>query len=380
MPVLDAVPAFYHLADSVVFQGTAPLGSYVYMETRATLSRVNVSATGRWFFAVPVSFGDNSYTVWSFQNGRASPKLTYRLYRPTFWDQLVGRAGELIAGSPAAGSAFRVITGDPEDVTEFAASIGLDLIVFGDIRDVSKEFYFSATNDPRFDETIFALSAFGLLTTGESLDVAVSGIKNFLKRLAREAPDLLRHMSGITMAALKSRNLGDLKALGNLAFKLALRDLSALRQIIRSPGDILRLARYVATHGDEGLRLVEDAGKWVGVRVEEFQTLQLLQRHFDDHAVDTGLPWLGRAFRSYYEYLEVARSVITDPRARKILYYHDGNLRLPRLGYVLERQSKVFLVAVNETGQIVTFHNLVKGWGYVEDGRVFGKLLKIDPF
>lgn len=130
--------------------------------------------------------------------------------------------------------------------------------------------------------------------------------------------------------------------------------------------------------------MISKAGKWVGVKAEKFPDALA---HFTEiakggrgHGMDTGLPWLGRAFASADEYLTVAKSVVTNPSAKKILYYHGGKLNLPRLGYVLERQNKVFIVAVNEAGQIVTFHNLTQGWEYVKEGSVFGKLFKIDPF
>jgi hypothetical protein len=61
-------------------------------------------------------------------------------------------------------------------------------------------------------------------------------------------------------------------------------------------------------------------------------------------------------------------------------YYHEGKLDRPRLGYLLEKDGKVFLTAINENGEIVTFHYLEKGWPYVENKNVFFHLFKINAF
>ena len=38
--------------------------------------------------------------------------------------------------------------------------------------------------------------------------------------------------------------------------------------------------------------------------------------------------WLGRAFRDAGEYLDAARSVITNPSAKRVMYYHEGKLKV----------------------------------------------------
>ena len=97
------------------------------------------------------------------------------------------------------------------------------------------------------------------------------------------------------------------------------------------------------------------------------------------------IPWLGRAFRDAGEYLDAARSVITNPSAKRVMYYHGENLGQPRLGYLLERNGKVFLAAVGDDGTIRTFHFLDHGWSALRIDRteiskkvVFDKLFEID--
>lgn len=96
--------------------------------------------------------------------------------------------------------------------------------------------------------------------------------------------------------------------------------------------------------------------------------------------MDTGLPWFGREFASKEEYLAEAKKVITDSSSKKVLYYHRNDLTDPTLGYLLEKEGKVFLVAVDNAGNIKTFHYLDQGWSYLNNSSVFGKLFKIDPF
>jgi|GEM_PF-6105678 len=104
-----------------------------------------------------------------------------------------------------------------------------------------------------------------------------------------------------------------------------------------------------------------------------------LADHFKLHKADTGNPWLGRSFKTADEYLQAARSVINDPKSKKVIYYHQNIIKLEneRLGYLLEKNGKVFLVSVNRDGFISTFHNLKYGWSYLDNTNVFAKLLKL---
>lgn len=124
--------------------------------------------------------------------------------------------------------------------------------------------------------------------------------------------------------------------------------------------------------------MISKAGKWVGVKAEKFPEFD---DHFKKHLVDTGLPWLGRAFASADEYLVAAKSVVTNPSAKKVLYYNQS-LNEPRLGYLLDpkKNGKVFLVAVGEDGTIRTFFQLDGGWSRVVESPSFMKLFKIDDF
>jgi hypothetical protein len=66
----------------------------------------------------------------------------------------------------------------------------------------------------------------------------------------------------------------------------------------------------------------------------------------------------------------VAISIAKDPTAKKVVYYHQGKLTQPRIGYLLEKEGKVFLTAVGEDGTIRTFHYLQNGWQHVHSGTV----------
>ncbi|MBI2594860.1 MAG: hypothetical protein HYW38_01200, partial [Candidatus Colwellbacteria bacterium] len=160
--------------------------------------------------------------------------------------------------------------------------------------------------------------------------------------------------------------------------KLTSTQQAAIAPYVARYGD--RVLEYAQKYGDHGVRLLERAGKQIGVRAERFINEKEWVFHFNKHKVDTGLPWLGREFTSKEEYLAEAKSVITNPNSKKVLYYHQSNLNDPTLGYLLEREGKVFLVAVNDAGNIKTFHYLKEGWGYVQEGPVWNKLFKVDPF
>jgi hypothetical protein len=61
------------------------------------------------------------------------------------------------------------------------------------------------------------------------------------------------------------------------------------------------------------------------------------------------------------------------------MYYHQGiiNPKNQRLGYLLEKNGKVFLASVNKDGFIVTYRCLNYGWDYLKNSGVFAKLLKL---
>jgi predicted methyltransferase len=62
------------------------------------------------------------------------------------------------------------------------------------------------------------------------------------------------------------------------------------------------------------------------------------------------------------------------------VYYYQKNLNDPTLAYVLEKDGKVFLVAINKEGWIKTFHFREKGWPEIIEGYTFYRLFKVDPF
>ncbi|MBI2506678.1 MAG: hypothetical protein HYW00_00875 [Candidatus Colwellbacteria bacterium] len=146
-----------------------------------------------------------------------------------------------------------------------------------------------------------------------------------------------------------------------------------------------RVLEYAEKHGNVGVSLLERAGKQIGVRAERFINEKEWVFHFNKHKADTGLPWLGREFTSKEEYLAEAKKVISDPNSKKVLYYHGENLNQPRLGYLLEKNGKVFLVSVGEDGTIRTFHHLKNGWNSLRIDRTetagkvtFDKLFEVD--
>jgi hypothetical protein len=124
--------------------------------------------------------------------------------------------------------------------------------------------------------------------------------------------------------------------------------------------------------------------KHVGKVPNKFSSFEELLDHCRKHCKNTGIAWEGQQFKTAQDYLGVAISITKNPNSKKVLYYHQGNTK--SFGYLLEKDGKVFLVAVGDKGQIRTFHYLDKGgWDYVRnaklrDGvtRVFEKLFEID--
>jgi len=160
-----------------------------------------------------------------------------------------------------------------------------------------------------------------------------------------------------------------------------------LRNVTQEGRLLLNSLRILAKGGRVDLRspsaflsrldLTFKVGRWADVRVTKFpKSLD----HFRTHRADTGFPLLGRPFKSVAEYVDEAGKVVTNSASKKILYYHQGNLNQPRIGYLLERNGKVFLTAVGKDGTIRTFHWLKEGWSYVKEGSVFQQLFKIGQF
>lgn len=357
--------------DTVYFTGRGTPGATVFVNNENTgqLFSGTVHTNGNWYIDVPVVDGVNRYRVWAKKDNQKSRALTFELTRGTYFQRLQVATGERLEDS----AFWRVVKGDPEDLNEFALSMGMDVVVIGDIRDVVKEAHLFVVNDPNFSPAVFGLAALGILTTGEPNDVLVSATKNVYKAVAK----LAKRSVGAAGAVLKTAKA--IHALGNGVSWLE--KWSAMKTLLKLVlEDSARLIKYVDTHGAAGVELIQKAGKWVGVKTERFPDFNALTNHFKLHFYDTGVPWLGRAFNNADEYLEAAKSVISNPNAKRVLYYHRSNLNDPTLGYLLEKAGKVFLVAVNEAGEIKTFHNLSQGWGYVREGGTFGKLFKLDSF
>ena len=157
-------------------------------------------------------------------------------------------------------------------------------------------------------------------------------------------------------------------------------DLATLGKVVRNQDDATRLAKYVDTHNDAAVQLIRRAGSQIGTKPEGFIDISEAVAHYGKHAKNTGTPYQGRPFQGLRDYVNAAREITEDPAAKRVLYYHEGNPNLPRLGYIVEKNGRAFLVSVAERGYIATFHVLDKGWAGVIEGPTFGKMFKVDPF
>ena len=283
---------------------------------------------------------------------------------------------------------WNVAMGDPQSASEMGGDIVLSLFVIGDIRDVAKQGYLFATRDPNANGWVFVFAVAGVVSTGNApVDGGLAALKVAAKILpaikggSKIVGDAIEQAMLQGFTSLNLERLLKLPGIARLAEKISSRNAyQAYERVLHNRASVENLAKYVDETGDVGLTLIERAGAQIGRTPAGFSSWTQWMSHFKDHGAATGLAWEGQQFKTAQDYLGVAISIIKNPSSKKVLYYHQSNLNDPTLGYLLERNGKVFLVAVSKEGNIKSFHHLDQGWGYVQEGFVWNKLFKVDPF
>lgn len=139
---------------------------------------------------------------------------------------------QAVRSAKAFGMGF--VTGQPEDLAGFAGAAASDLMVWGDIRDASREgLKLARGEDP--DQLILGLSAFGLAvsagtyaTMGASLPVRVGiSLVKVAKRTGRLSAQLARSLTRAVREAV------DFSALRRLAAHPGAVDGAALKSVVR---------------------------------------------------------------------------------------------------------------------------------------------------
>lgn len=245
MPVVTApTDLFMWPRNTVFFAGRGVAGATVFVRYENSSQSFSgaVSSNGNWAVEIPVADGSNRYRVWAEKDGKKSRELVFEFTRGTYLQRLQVATGERLEDT----AFWRVVKGDPEDLGEFAASMGMDVVVIGDVRDIVKEARLFIVNDPSFSPTVFGLAALGILTTGEPNDVVVSATKNVYKAIAKLAKRSAKAAEAVLKTAKAIHALGkDVPLLSKV---------SALKALLKlALEDSTRLIKYVDEGGDEAL-------------------------------------------------------------------------------------------------------------------------------
>ncbi|MFH1584716.1 MAG: peptidoglycan-binding domain-containing protein [Patescibacteria group bacterium] len=268
---------------------------------------------------------------------------------------------------------WRIAWGEPESVEELAASVGLDFIVIGDIRDVVKEGWLYVTNDPEFSPGILGLAGLGILTTGNPTDPVISAGKALYKnigKIALKSRPVAELLVRSGKALIKSMDKEGLDRLVALSSKLKGRgDLSAYEELIDIPGNPERLAKYVDEGGDDVLLFTERgvtrfhslSFQATGERLTEHLTkyperlLELKRRY--------GLPETA----TNTELAEKLNQALQNPQTREVVYRHWDNVaQVERDAYGFYTDRGVFL-AFGDSGNLIT--TFPASWDYVMKGQ-----------
>ncbi|MCL5960389.1 MAG: hypothetical protein M1358_13965 [Chloroflexi bacterium] len=277
----------FHNSDRVTFSGTGTKYSTVYLEwdggscsSSDLLCSAVASSNGTWVISnVPVRVGINRYSVWATKDRKSSRKIQYFYDRWPSFDQIQYYWAQEVFGNPIA----RVVIGQPENIAEFAGSLTLDVVGVGDVRDFTAEAWGLIVHGDG-DMTVFALSGAGIMTTFiPQNDVALSALKNTVK-VSRRLGTIANVVEEAALRVFTQGRFSEARPLFKLSLKLqgkSAAELDLYRSVLRSPEDVMALAKAVAKHGDDVIEYAYRKGF-----ANEVMRVDHFQRHGSDFGVE----------------------------------------------------------------------------------------------